>query len=300
MRVVVIGEGMIELSHTDGAWQLSHGGDTLNLALHLSRFGRDVAYVTALGTDPFSDDLRRAWAAEGLDTSLILADPQRVPGLYAIRTDDVGERSFTYWRGDSAARRLFSLDGIDRVLLAAERADLLCLSLISLAVLPSAGRAALLDLCRRVRVRGGRVAFDGNYRPKLWENVAEARAARDAAIGSCDIGLPTLEDEAALVDASNAEAVAAEWRARGVTEVVVKLGGSGCLVEGDRVVPPPVLLNPIDTSGAGDAFDAGYLHARLNGADPLDAAAAGHRLAAWVVMRPGAIPRVDQGAPYTR
>lgn len=297
MRVVVVGEGMIELSRGQGGWRLGHGGDTLNMAIHLARFGRDVAYATALGTDPFSDDLRAAWAAEGLDTSFILSDPQSSPGLYAIRTDASGERSFTYWRARSAARRLFALEGAERVTEAASAADLLCLSLISLAVLPPAGREALIDLCRRVQASGGRVAFDGNYRPKLWESTAEARAARDAVIACCDIGLPTLEDEAALSGASDAEAVADEWRSLGAEEVVVKLGGEGCLVEGG-IVPPPVRLDPVDTSGAGDAFDAGYLHARLSGVRPAEAAVAGHRLAGWVVMRAGAIPTADGDAPY--
>jgi 2-dehydro-3-deoxygluconokinase len=52
-------------------------------------------------------------------------------------------------------------------------------------------------------------------------------------------------------------------------------------------------LSPVDTSGAGDAFNAGYLHARLSGATPTEAANEGHRLAGWVVMRPGAIPPQD-------
>ena len=103
MRVVVIGEGMLELSPVAEAWRLGHGGDTLNTAIHLARSGLDVAFVTALGDDPFSKGLRAAWAGEGLDTSLILADPSRRPGLYAISTDAAGERSFTYWRGESAA-----------------------------------------------------------------------------------------------------------------------------------------------------------------------------------------------------
>ena len=297
-RIVVFGEGMLELSRANDLWRLGYGGDTLNIAVHLARFGRDVAYVTALGSDPFSTELRAAWSGEGIDTSLILTDPDRNPGLYAITTDAAGERSFTYWRGESAARRLFALPGAARVAAKAERADLLIFSLISMAVLPPDGREALFDLCRRVRARGGRVAFDGNYRARLWSGADEAGAARDRALGLADIGLPTLEDEAALSGAVDPAAVHDHWSGLGVGEVVVKLGGRGCLVERDRLVPPPALLAPVDTSGAGDAFDAGYLHARLGGADPAEAALAGHRLAGWVVMRPGAAPPVDVDAPY--
>jgi 2-dehydro-3-deoxygluconokinase len=298
MRIVVVGEGMVELSRHGAGWQLGYGGDTLNTAIHLARLGDDVAFVTALGSDPFSDDLRAGWSNEGLDTGLILTDPTRQPGLYAIRTDPQGERSFSYWRSDSAARGLFALDGVDAVLAAAEQADLLCYSLITLAILPPAARDALFALCARVRRRGGRVAFDGNFRPLLWSSPDEARSARDAAIACADIGLPTLEDESALSGAEDADAVAAHWSTIGAAETIVKLGAAGCRLPDGRIVAPPARLNPIDTSGAGDAFNAGYLHARLAGATIENAALAGHRLAGWVITHPGAIPARTAEAPY--
>lgn len=298
MRIVLIGEAMVELSRTGTGWQVAHGGDTLNTAIHLARFGRNVTYATALGSDHFSDDLRAAWAAEGIDPSLILTDPDRMPGLYAIRTDAGGERSFSYWRGESAARRMFALPDSAAMIAAASQADLLCFSLISLAILPPEGREALYALARSVRARGGKVAFDGNYRPRLWSSPAEAQAARDAALACCDIGLPTLEDEAALASLASADAVSAYWSAKGVAEVVVKLGAHGCRIPDGRIVPPPTHVDPVDTSGAGDAFNAGYLNARLTGAAIEGAVMLGHRLAGWVVTQRGAIPVRTAAAPY--
>lgn len=295
-RIVCIGEGMLELSRDGTRWKLGHGGDTLNTAIHLARVGHDVAYLTALGSDPFSEDLRAQWRAEGLDTSLILADPARHPGLYAISTDAAGERSFTYWRGDSAARGMFGLPGMDIALASAGQADLLVFSLISLAVLPREGRAQVYALARAVRARGGKVAFDGNYRPRLWRSAAEARAARDAAIACADFGLPTLDDEAMLLAIPgllDEDAVAAHWQALGCAETVVKLGARGCRLPNGRIAAPHKRLSPIDASGAGDAFNAGYLTARLAGRAIADAAPAGHQIAGWVVMRQGAIPARD-------
>lgn len=299
-RIVLMGEGMVELSRGgdgDTGWRLGYGGDTLNTAIHLARYGDSVGYLTALGDDPFSADLRAGWMREGIDPALLLTDPVHNVGLYAITTDVAGERSFAYWRSDSAARRTFALPGIAAALAAAEAADLLVFSLISLAILPPEGRAALLALAQRMRAAGKQVAFDGNYRPRLWPDPAEARAARDAAIACCTIGLPTREDEALLGGDAAPAVIAARWRAAGADEVAVKLGGDGCLV-GGQYVPPPARLLPRDTSGAGDAFNAGYLHARLAGVDPAAAAMSGHRLAGWVVMRPGAVPPRDAAAPY--
>ncbi|HEX8554817.1 MAG TPA: sugar kinase [Sphingomonas sp.] len=299
MRIVSVGESMLELATGgDGAWRLGYGGDTVNTAVHLARYGNAVAYATALGEDAFSAELKEAWVDEGLDVSLVLTDPDRVPGLYAIRTDPAGERSFTYWRDNSAARRFFALPQAAAVMRQAEDADLLYLSLISLAILPDEGRGALLEVARRCRARGGRVAFDGNYRPRLWRNRAEASRWRDAAIACATIGLPTADDEAALSGSGDAAAIEAHWRGLGAEEVVVKLGAKGCLLTGGAIVAPAQRLQPRDTTGAGDAFNAGYLHARLAGEDVHEAAAAGHRLAGWVIQRSGAVPPRDSAAPY--
>ena len=121
-RIVLAGEAMLELSQDGAGWRLGYGGDTLNTAIHLARAGHDVAYLTALGSDPLSADLRARWAAEGLDTSLVLDHPARATGLYAISTDTAGERSFTYWRDTSAARELFALEAAGDALAEAERA----------------------------------------------------------------------------------------------------------------------------------------------------------------------------------
>ncbi|MET0365839.1 MAG: sugar kinase [Sphingobium sp.] len=297
-RICLIGEAMVELSGSQASgWAVGHGGDTLNTAIHLARMGHDVAYATALGDDAFSAQLRTAWAAEGLDLSPTITAQGAMPGLYAIQTDAAGERSFSYWRSDSAARRMFDLPDTDRLVALAGAADVLAYSLITLAILPPAARERLFALCTDVRARGGRIVFDGNYRPRLWPDAATARAARDRAIACCDIGLPTLADEAEMGERDDAVHAADRWRALGCAEPVVKLGAEGALVDG-RAIAPPAAVAVVDSSGAGDAFNAGYLSARLGGALPVDAALAGHRLAGWAIGHAGAIPARTPDAPY--
>ncbi len=107
-RVASIGECMIELrERPDGRLDRSFGGDTLNTAVYLARLGVAVDYVTALGDDPWSDEMVAAWAREGVGTGLARRVPGRLPGLYIIQTDPSGERSFLYWRDSAAARMLF-------------------------------------------------------------------------------------------------------------------------------------------------------------------------------------------------
>lgn len=299
MRAVMVGEAMLELSQDGPGWRLGYGGDTLNTAIHLARAGIATAYLTAIGSDPLSDELKAKWEGEGIDTSLVLTHEQRGTGLYAITTDPLGERSFTYWRETSAARALFAMDGVDAARAEAEWAGLFGFSLISLAILSDAGRQHLLDLATLVAAKGGIVAFDGNYRPRLWSDSVKAAEWRDRAIAVATIGLPTLEDEAALSGTVDAAEVARHWQGLGCNETVVKLGARGCLLPDGTVLPPPVLLEPVDTSGAGDAFNGGYLAARMRGQGVAEAAQSGHLLAGWSVMRRGAIPPRDSAAPYT-
>lgn len=296
--ITVIGEAMLELSRASKeGWNLRYGGDVINTALHLARCGDKVRFASAVGADPMSADLRAAWEGEGIDTSLLLSAEGRLPGLYAIETDAQGERSFHYWRGEAAAKRMFDLPGSAAMAQQAAESELLYFSLITLAILPEEAREKLLALCEAVRANGGKVAFDGNYRARLWPDAATARRWRDRAIALSDIGLPTLADEVEMGEADDAAAAARRWGAGEGREVVVKLGAEGCLVDGE-VVAPPAKLSVVDSSGAGDAFNGGYLHARLAGRSPREAALAGHRLAGWNIGRRGAIPARDADAPY--
>ena len=266
-HVFVIGEGMLELSKSPAGWALAYGGDTINAAVHLARFGLSVDFASALGDDPFSDELREAWRREGVNTAYVAAIVDRLPGLYAIRVDGAGERSFSYWRSASAAHAMFDPPHGQALCEAASRSDVLYFSLITLAILSEPARDALFDVCDEVRGRGGRVAFDGNYRPRLWPDATSARLARNRAIGHSDIGLPTLADEIEMGEMPDAQDVRDRWRAGGAAETVVKLGPHGCLA-GDVPVPISSAVEVIDTSGAGDAVQRRLSRRATGGGGP--------------------------------
>jgi 2-dehydro-3-deoxygluconokinase len=290
---VAVGECMLELSRLpSGAWRMGQGGDTFNTAVYLSRLGLDTAYLTAVGRDPFSQEIRAKCIEEGFDPTLVLTDEERLPGLYAIQTDLTGERSFYYWRQQSAVRRLFENPEIDNALMRATSAKLLYLSGITLSLFDETGRQRLTDLARLIRANGGSVAFDPNYRPAGWPDAETARAAIDAIAPYVSIALPTFDDEALLFGDTDIKATFKRWRAHGTEDVVVKCGGAGCIVRVDGAfveVPPDLRIDPVDTTGAGDSFNAGFLYRRMAGSDMIAAAAFANRLAGEVVCHPGAI-----------
>jgi 2-dehydro-3-deoxygluconokinase len=296
-RIAVMGECMIELSELDErTMTLGYAGDVYNVAVSLARWGTEVALVSRLGDDHYSEAMLEAWRAEGLDTSLTDQLPGYAPGLYLIRTDATGERSFTYWRSASPARELLADDDhAEHVRAGLAGTDWLLLSGISLSLLSDAAHARLLELLDALD--GTRVAFDSNYRPAGWPAAALAAARMDDVLARATLALPTLDDEQALHGDADAEATVARLTALGVEEVVVKLGGEGALA-GTELVGAEPGVEVLDTTGAGDAFDAAYLHARIAGLPPAAAAAEGNRLAATVLRHRGAIvPAEEMPAP---
>jgi 2-dehydro-3-deoxygluconokinase len=292
MAVIAIGECMLELVGVGDDWRLNHAGDVFNTALTMRRLGVPVAFLSALGADPFSLEMRAAWLREQIDTSMVLTDPTRLPGLYAIRTDADGERSFYYWRERSAVRRLFELPGIEAAIARACDARLLYVSGITVSLFEDPERARLLEIARTVRARGGRVVFDPNYRAAGWPDPRVARAVFEAMAGAASMVLPTFADENLLFGDATAERTVQRYQALGAEEVVVKLAARGCLVaaaEQCEYLAPPGTVAAVDTSGAGDAFNAAYLAARLAGRSANEAARAGNMLAGEVVRYPGAI-----------
>lgn len=296
--VYAIGECMIELQKhgEQGTLDYRFGGDTLNTAVYMARLldpaVADVAYVTGLGQDGMSAEMLAAWEREGIATASVLRLADRLPGIYMIETDPDGERRFHYWRKDSAARHWMAAPGADRVLAQLAEARMVYLSGISLAILSPGDRDVLVATLARCRAAGGKVVFDNNYRPRLWESADAARDVYGRVLAHADIALLTLDDEVALHGPGDASAAIERTRSLGVGEIVVKCGGDPAVVWHDgtvhEVAPEPV-SDVIDTTAAGDSFGAAYMAARLSGKGPEDAARAGHRLAGTVIRHRGAI-----------
>ncbi|WP_172562796.1 sugar kinase [Vibrio furnissii] len=295
-RVAVIGECMVELQKTDDQLKQSFGGDTLNTALYLSRLtqqhGVTTAYVTGLGKDPFSKEMLANWQQEGLNTDLVQISDNKLPGIYAIETAPDGERSFFYWRNDSAAKDWLRDGSVESFAAALSQNQVIYLSGISLAILPTDCREKLVELLTLCRKDGVKVAFDNNFRPALWESLDAARDMYASILRLTDIAFLTFDDEVMLYGDSEEQQAIERTQAFGVKEIVVKRGAQECYVvtPNDFIAVPAVKVsNVVDTTAAGDSFSAGYLAKRLTGGSTVDSAVAGHTLAGTVIQHRGAI-----------
>lgn len=295
LKIACVGEALIEMVATTipGVAKLNVAGDTLNTAIYLRRALQEqhsVHFVTGLGVDSMSDQMVAFIQAEGVATDGIRRFPDRLPGLYSISNDAAGERTFGYWRENSAARCLFQEAGpCDFSVL--EKFDLIYMSGISIAILPPPVRDSLLDWIAEYRQNGGLFSFDSNYRPTLWETKTSARDAVARAWSLCDIALPSLDDETALFGGLE-------------TDVVNRFGAiKGCIGALKRGERGPIAINGdqtdalgfqkldsvVDTTAAGDSFSGAFLGSYLQYGSVSKAMSLGHRYASIVIGHRGAI-----------
>jgi 2-dehydro-3-deoxygluconokinase len=291
-RVVAIGECMVELSLGGGAGAvIGYAGDAFNTAVYMSRLGAQAAFATAVGDgDPFSHGIAAALAREGIGTDLVTRVEARLPGLYAITRDARGERSFFYWRGEAPARDYFALADMDALTTSLKAANLIYLTAITLAVVGPAGRGVLLPILAEAAEAGAAVAFDTNYRDRLWSGPQEALSAVEAVLPHCRYLSLGAADLAAM-NAGAANDYAVRWANAGLEVVLREESHEVTVLTGPArdVFAPEATLPIVDTTGAGDAFNAAYLMARRAGRTVAQAIGAARRLSAAVVQHRGAI-----------
>ena len=301
-RSICIGEAGIALARGgDGRFTLQCDGDTFNTAIYLARAGLPTAFASALGDDPYSDTIVALAEAEGVATDLVLRCPGRLPGLKLIgaaaETTQQGIR-INSWEGLAPARELFELPGWSRLAESIAGARLVYFTGITLSLYSNVGVGRLLAAVELARENGARVAFDPNFRPRGWKgDLSRTRTVFAEALKRVDIALPAYDDEAVLWGDPSPEATVERLQAFGVGEIVVKNGPNSALVAAsgrNQTVPVPDVVVPVDVTAAGDAFNAGFLAARLSGRGTVEAVEAAHKLAANVIRHPGAImPRAD-------
>ncbi len=304
IKIMALGEVMLELSPVAGGdARLRHlgvAGDTYNTAVYLARLGVPTGYFTRVGDDPYSEQMLSMMRSEGLNTASVTSVPGRVPGLYMIANNDAGERTFHYWRGESPARDLFASD-VDMAAFqaAVSHCEWLYFSGISLGIISDDAKKRLCEALALFRAQGGKVAFDSNYRPRLWRDRDHVREAMSSALAVTDLALLTDEDEMALWEDDSEAPILARCALAGVQEVVVKRGpksvwvASGLLENGCYVDQKEVPITPVqpvvDTTAAGDSFNAGFLASRLKGRDLTAAVRCGAQCAGIVIQHRGAI-----------
>lgn len=288
LDLVCLGEPLIELNQTrPGEPQLlwGHGGDTSNCAIAAARLGLRVGYWTRLGVDAFGDSFLELWRREGVDASQVIRDPEAPTGAYFVGHGPAGH-SFSYLRANSAASRMRPNE-LPEAWLRQTRA--LHASAISQAISTSACDTVFRAF-EIVRAAGGLIAYDTNYRPRLWP-APRARAIIAEAARQADIFLPGFDDLRALFGVEDPDRLVDRCLALGPPIVALTLGADGALIatpdRRERVDAHRVAT--VDATGAGDAFDGAFLAAYLRSGDPFAAGRFANAAAALATTGFGAV-----------
>jgi 2-dehydro-3-deoxygluconokinase len=268
------------------------GGDTSNAAIAAARQGARVAYVTAVGRDPAGDRFIELWQREGVDVSAVRRSAEAQTAVYFVTHGKAGHE-FLYYRRDSAASFVSPADVPEAMIAGAK---IFYASGISQAISASAADAVFhaIAIARR---NGVRVAYDTNYRSRLWPP-ARAAAIINAAIAQSDIALPGVDDALALSGLTDADAIADFYLRPGTKIVVLKMGARGALLATPeaRTRIPPFPCTPTDATGAGDTFCGSFLARLIAGDAPEPAARYAAAAAALKTEGYGAVAPIPRPA----
>ena len=291
--VIAIGEAMVELSsdgdvRTAQSFNKAYAGDTFNTAVALSRLGSSVSYITGLGDDPLAEGLIELLNREKIDYSHSRRCSGKQTGAYMVCSHANKTPDFLYYRKDSAAAQL-------------SPSDIQLQHILSARVIYSSGiTAAISDSAKRAVIKAFKLArdndimtvFDPNYRERLWEKPVKAMDAYDEILPYVDVILPSIpNDTEQLLGLSKAEQVIDYYTYKDIKLVVVKAGEEGCYLSYKRQTNriPAITASVVDATGAGDAFNAGFIHGLCEQKSLEDCAKLGNITAGLKVQNKGTV-----------
>lgn len=273
--ILVAGETLIDflpetvgpINHVE-TFSRRAGGAPANVAVGLGRLDEIPWFWTRIGTDPMGDYLVDILTSNDIPNRFIERDPTAKTTLAFVSHDACADRSFTFYRNNTADTRLES-GHADSAL---KKVEWVVIGGVALASEPS--RTATLDLVRSARNEGCVVVFDPNARPELWQG-SEKKFERSikTALQHTNVLKATPEDLHEAGFEGDAETVARSVCELGPHTVLLTLGSEGAMLVSTANAPwgkttithPGYAVDPVDTTGAGDAFLTGFLAARASG-----------------------------------
>ena len=296
--VIAIGEILVDFIPNEIAvlkdldsFQKCPGGAPANYIVGLACLGVDVAFIGKVGDDPFGEYLREVLISESVDTTnLVKAKNGERTTLAFVYFDAEMDRDFFFYRKNAADINLTSEEIKSDLFREVSYLHFGSVSLTDEPIRSATFQA--IDLCKQ---RGGKVCFDPNIRTSLWETKEEMRAQIELALEKVDIFLPSqneLEFFYNEKEFDEQKAVNDLFEKYPLELVVVKKGKEGCLIKersGHFLTIPSFDVEIIDTTGAGDGFNVGFIFGLLNDLSLEEAGIIGNAIGALVIQKKGAM-----------
>lgn len=254
-RIWVTGDAVVDLIPDGEQHYLKcAGGAPANVAVGVARLGVPSAFIGRVGKDPLGEFMRDTLIAEKVNTDFMYLDPDHRTSTVVVGLTD-GERSFTFMVNPSADQFLSVAD-----LPQFQAGD--WLHCCSIALINEPTRTATLTAMKNIKAAGGKVSFDPNLRESLWKSQAEMIEVVMQAVAFADVLKFSEEELTLLTHTDNLEKAFEKVTALYPEKlIIVTLGKDGALyhLNGSKNIVAGKALQPVDTTGAGDAFVGGLL-----------------------------------------
>lgn len=300
--ILSIGEILIDLTQTGSEHSIPQyaanpGGAPANVAVAAAKMGASAAFIGKVGQDAFGALLRRTLIDNGVSDTGLFETAYAPTTLAVVSVDGKGERSFSFYRDNSADTLLTETEALSVL---SECPKVLHFGSVSLTVDPS--RSATLSAVQTAKKLGAIISYDPNYRPSLWPDESTATRWMKAPLELVDILKVSDEELPLLAGTPDLKAGSQTLLEAGAKLVLVTMGDNGVFyrTKSGTGHVPAVPTQVADTNGAGDTFFGAVLsRLSLRGAHLLDRLTTqelehilvfANRAASLTCSRSGAIP----------
>lgn len=267
-RIIAMGEAIIDLIATQPlpyekveAFQKCFGGAPMNTAVGVARLGGSVGVVTAVGDDPFGHFIANTLEENGVDTRYVIFKREfRTTLAFVANEPKTGERSFMFYRKPWAETADSSLTYGDFPISYVKSAEILHVSGFSLSQEPS--RSTIMHTIREAKGAGVKISFDPTLRFDVWNDPEETYRIYEEVMGFADIATFSIEEAESLLGTSDPSIAAERALSLGADLIGLKRGDKGSVIasrNGEYIESEAFKVKPVDTTGAGDAWNAALL-----------------------------------------
>lgn len=270
-KVLTIGDGLITMNPLANGplrfvtnFERKMGGAELNFAIGMSRLGIDCKWISRLGADEFGRAIYNFARGEGVDVSEIKYEAGFPTSLNFKQINGDGSGETFYYRDNSPITRLNAHSITDEML---EDVTLVHVTGVFLSIYKES-LEVVETLLKKAQEKGITVSFDPNLRLKMW-TIKEARTTFESIYPYVDIMLTGLDELKLLTEKNSKDDFLEFAKEHNIKDLVIKDGGNGAalLKDGSWSEYEAFKVNVIDTVGAGDGFNVGYIYGYLNDFD---------------------------------
>ena len=278
----------------------SAGGAVANIMVAASRLGLRTGLIGCIGDDEFGDFIVRDLRSEGVDTSCLKRVKDRRTGIAFYSIDEKGERHYLFYRfpGYSDPESMLRIEDLDEDYIASSRMLHFSESMLR----RKDTRGVVFKALRIAKENNVQVSYDPNVREALWEGIGELQRVQREALALTDVFLSTLREASLITGSKEPDKVVTQILALGPSIIVIRGRNQYQIITREETFKVPVFrVKAADTSGAGDAFDAGFLAGFLKGLSLEKAVMLGNAVAALKIMKVGTrsgLPKIGEALKF--